>query len=170
MSRFALLVFVVALSTNAQRSDLTADPTRELVLLTLYSPRGPAMLELSGKKSWAGHLWLDHNKVGFIIPGQFLTLKLSEGEHAVAGEAFLARESSKNTVISLQRGGRYFVRLVVESKAVAGIGPTRWMAEQVTCKEAYGEAASLEPVKLKRIERPSLDHVARESYFPECRD
>jgi len=140
------------------------------VLLTLYSPHGFGMLEWPGRKSWGGHLWIDHRKIGGIMPGQFLTLKLPEGDHSLGGEqsSILLRESNLQTQISLHAGGRYFMRLIIESKAVAGLGPTRWIAEPVTCQEAYREAATLGPVKLKRIERSSLERVARESYFPEC--
>ena len=127
------------------------------------------MMEVPGRKSWAGHLWVDHRKVGFILPGEFLTVKLPEGEHSLAGERFGGHESSAQTTLSLHEGERYFGRLIVESKAVAGIGPTHWMAETVTCQEAYREAAASEPVKLKHIEKSFLDSVAREPYFPECK-
>jgi len=154
------------LAVIAQRPESPPVP----VFLTLYSPHGPSMLELPGRKSWGGRLWVDHQKIGLITPGQFLILKLPEGDHSLAGErfSFVAHESSIQTVISLHSGERYFMRLVIESKAVGGFGPTRWLAEQVTCQEASREAAAAEPVKLKRIEKSSLDYVARESYFPEC--
>jgi len=113
---------------------------------------------------------MDHKKIGLITPGQFLTLKLHEGDHSLAGErfSFVAHESSIQTVISLHKGERHFIRLIIESKAVAGFGPTRWVGEQVTCLVAYREAAAAEPVKLKRIEKSSLDYVVREPFFPEC--
>jgi len=170
--RFALALLamaVVALAAIAEESSPTELPPGQ-VLLTLYLPHGPSMLELPGRKSWGGCLWVDHQKIGLIVPGRFLTLKLAEGNHLLAGErySFTPKESNTYTDISLHRGEHYFMRLVIESKAIAGIGPTRWIAEQVTCQEAYREAATLEPVKLKRIERSSLDYIARESYFPEC--
>ena len=165
-----LAVAVMALGAVAKESEFLTELPLAQVPLTVYSPHGPGMLVVPGRKSWGGHLWLDHQEIGRILPGQFLTLKLHEGNHSLAGEAFCfcIRESSMNTVISIQRGERYFMRLIVESKAVAGLGPTRWIAERVTCPEAYREAAALEPVKLKRIEKTSLDFIARESYFPEC--
>lgn len=88
----------------------------------------------------------------------------------IAGEAssFVLKESGFNTAIALRGGERYFMRLIIKSKAVAGIGPTRWIAEPVKCQEAYGEAADMEPVKLKRIEKLSWSSVLRESFFPEC--
>lgn len=158
------------MASTSQEADLLAQSPPVLVLLTLYSPHGPGMLEIPGRKSWGGHLWLDHRKIGFIVPGQFLTLKLTEGHHSLAGErfAFGPKESSIQTDISLRKGERHFVRLIINSKAVAGFGSTRWIGESVTCQQAYSEAAALEPVKLKRIEKSSLDSVARESYFPEC--
>ncbi len=165
-----LLIIAMPLAAIAQQSELPAELPLGQVLLSLYSPHGPAMLELPGRKSWGGRLWVDHQKIGLIAPGQFLTLKLSEGDHSLAGErfSFFAHESSIHTIVSLHRGERYFMRLIIESKAVAGLGPTRWIAEQVTCQEAYHEAATLEPVKLKRIEKSSLDYIARESFFPAC--
>ena len=166
--RGSLLAVALSALACSQQSDPAHSSVTRQVLLTVYSPHGPRMLMVPGRKSWTGHLWLDHVKVGFITPGQFLTLRLSGGDHSLAGEAFLAHESSNNTVISLRHDERYFARLVIENKAVAGIGRTRWFAEQVSCEEAYSEAAALEPVKLKRIEKPLLNHIARESYFPEC--
>lgn len=162
-----MLVIAVPLAATSRQAEL---PAQSPVLLTLYSPHGPGMWEIPGRKSWGGRLWLDHRKIGFIGVGQFLTLRLSEGDHSLAGERFSFRvsESSIQTSISLHSGERYFMRLIIESKAVAGFGPTRWIGEPVTCQEAYREAAALEPVKLKLIEKSSLDSVARESYFPEC--
>jgi hypothetical protein len=100
---------------------------------------------------------------------------MPEGDHTIAGERATngvrfgaAPESGIQTAISLKRGTRYFMRLTVDSKQIAGFGPLHYIAEQVTCQEAYREAAAMEPVKLKRIEKSSLDYVARESYFPEC--
>jgi hypothetical protein len=165
MKRWTLLIVIAApLAATAQQPESTPIP----VPLTLYSPRGPVMRELPGRKSWDGVLWVDHRKIGFIISGQFLTLRLSEGDHALAGQTSFGHESSINTVISLHRGSRYFVRLVVDSKQIAGFGPTHFFAEPATCEEAYHEAAAMQPVKLKRIEKDSLEYVARESYFPEC--
>jgi hypothetical protein len=171
--KWALALFavaVLALAAIAKESESPTKSTPRLVLLTLYSPHGPSMFELPGRKSWGGRLWVDHEKIGLIEPGRFLTLKLPEGSHFLAGErfSFFAKENSIHTDISLHRGERYFMRLVIESKAVAGLGPTRWIAERVTCQEAYREAAALEPVKLKRVEGQSLEYIARESYFPEC--
>jgi hypothetical protein len=165
-----LTMAVMAIAAVAKGPGSPTDLPPVQVLLTLYSPHGSSMLELPGRKSWGGHLWIDHHKIGGIMPGQFLILKLPEGEHSLAGEqsSFLVRESNLQTPISLHAGERYFMRLIIESKAVAGLGPTRWIAEPVTCQEAYREAATLGPVKLKRIERSSLEQVARESYFPEC--
>ena len=165
MRRWTLIMIVaMPLAAIAQQPE---SPT-ELVLLSLYSPRGPVMRELPGRKSWDGVLWVDHSKIGFIISGQFLTLRLTEGDHSLAGQTSFGHESSINTVISLHTGRRYFMRLIVDSKQIAGFGPTHFIAEPVTCEEAYREAAAMQPVKLKRIERSSLDYVARESYFPEC--
>ena len=116
-------------------------------------------------------MWVDHLEIGLITPGQFVTLKLAEGDHVVAGEAdghFLATESSSNTKVTLHDGEHYFMKLVVESKAVAGIGKTHWIAQRVSCEEANQEAAASGPVKLKRIEKTSLEYVDRESYFPDC--
>ena len=172
MRRFLamLATAVVAFTTIAKESESPTELLLGQELLTLYSPHGPSMLEMPGRKSWSGRLWVDHNRIGLIGPGQFLTLRLPEGDHSLAGErfSFLAHESSIHTVVSLHGGKRYFMRLIIESKAIAGLGPTRWIAEQVTCQEAYREAAALEPVKLKRIERSEIDKIARETYFPEC--
>ena len=164
----ALLIMAAVASVVAAQEPTPKPPAQ--ALLTLYSPHGPKMLVVPGRKSWGGHLWVDHNEVGLVTPGQFLTLRLPEGDHVLAGEAFsfFAKESAFNTPVSLHGEERYFMRLAIESKAVAGIGPTRWIAEPVTCQEAFQEAAALEPVKLKRIEKSFLDHLARESYFPEC--
>ena len=166
----AAALLLMTIGGRAVPQELRSNSQSEPALLTLYSPHGPSMLELPGKKSWGGRLWVDHHKIGIILPGQFLILKLSEGEHSIAGEqsSFLVRESNLLTPVSLHPGQRYFMRLIIHSKAVAGIGPTRWLAEPVTCQAAYDEAATLEPVRLKRIEKPFLDEVARDSYFPEC--
>jgi hypothetical protein len=138
------------------------------VLLSLYSPQGKTMRIVPGRQPWRSPLWVDHHKIGTILPGQFLTLRLSVGDHSLAGFNAWGHESTIDTVISLQVGKRYFMRLIGDSKAVAGFGSAHYIAEQVTCQEAYPEAAALEAVKLKRIEKSSLDYVARESYFPEC--
>jgi len=164
-----LVTAVIAIVAVAKEPESPTELQSGQVLVTLYSPHGPSMLELPGRKSWGGRLWVDDQKIGLIVPGRFLTLGLPEGNHFLAGErySFFAKESSIHTDISLHRGERYFMRLVIDSKAVAGFGPTRWIAEPVTCEEAYHEAATLEPVKLKRIERSEVDRVARETYFPE---
>jgi hypothetical protein len=60
------------------------------------------------------------------------------------------------------------VRLTIDSKQIAGFGPLHYIAESITSQEAYAEAAALEPVKLKLIERSSLEQVVRNPYFPEC--
>ena len=168
LRKIVLLLLAVALTPDLFPADSTPSRLAPETLLTLYSPRGHGMLEVPGRKSWAGHLWLDHDKVGFIIPGQFLTLKLAEGEHSISGEAFGAHESHNYTSLSLRRGEHHFIRLVIDSRAIAGIGPTRWIGEEVTCQEAYSEAAAFEPVKLKRIQKSFVDTVTRESFFPQC--
>lgn len=168
---FAAVFFVGSvLVSQAFPQGLPAKPPPEPALLTLYSLHGFGLGEWPGRKSWGGFLWIDHRKIGKIIPGQFLTVKLPEGNHSLAGEqsSFVLRESNLQTPMSLQAGERYFMRLIIESKAVAGLGPTRWIAERVTCQDAYREAATLEPVKLKRIDKSSLEQIAREPYFPEC--
>ena len=164
----SILLGLVSVSLAAMGQ--VSESPNALALLTVYSPEGPSMLEFPGRKSWAGHLWLDHGDVGRLTPGHFLTLKLREGEHCLAGErfSFMAHESDVRTVFTLHSGQRSFMRLVIESKAVAGFGPTRWLAEPVTCQEASHEAAAAQPVLLKRLEKSALDQVAREPFFPEC--
>src|ERR1700676_5336739 len=141
-----LIIIAIPLAAIPQQSESPAALPAGQVLLTLYSPHGPSGLELPGRKSWGGRLCVDHQKIGLIVPGRFLTLKLPEGNHFLAGERYslVAKESSIHTEVSLHRGERRFMRLIIESKAVAGLGPTRWIAEPVTCQEAYREAAVLE--------------------------
>lgn len=100
---------------------------------------------------------------------------MPEGDHTIAGERAVngvrfgaAPESGIQTAISLHPGRRYFMRLTVDSKQIAGFGPLLYAAESVTCQEAYSEAVALEPVKLKHIERSSREMIVHESYFPEC--
>jgi hypothetical protein len=149
----------------------------ELVLLSLYSAssHGGFRTKLPGRDSWFGDLWVDHRKIGLIVPGKFVTLRMPEGDHIIAGERAVngvrfgaARESGIQTAISLHRGRRYFMRLTTDSRQIAGFGPLHYAAEPVTCQEAYSEAVALEPVQLKHIEKSSLEQVVRESYFPEC--
>jgi hypothetical protein len=172
--------FVMAVFLWAALASLTFSqepPPLAPVLLSLYSPssRGGFRTKLPGRDSWFGHLWVDHRKIGLIVPGKFVTLKIPEGEHIIAGERGVngvrfgaAPESGIQTAISLHRGTRYFMRLTVDSRQIAGFGPLYYAAEPVTCQEAYSEAVALEPVKLKHIAKPSLEQVVRESYFPEC--
>jgi hypothetical protein len=147
------------------------------VQVNLYSPRssGGFRSKFPGRDSWWGPLWIDHREIGQIVPGEFLILKIPEGDHSFAGERAVngvrfgaARESSIQTVISFHPGGLYYVRLTVDSKQVAGFGPLHYLAESITCQEAYAEADALEPVKLNHIERSSLEQVVRNPYFPEC--
>jgi hypothetical protein len=160
--RLLLLILPISFSANAETTGQ----------VTLYSPRGPAIAGatagLPGRKAWYGHLWLNHKKIGLIRYGQFVTLQLPVGDHELSGQSAFGHESTINTVISL-RGEHSFVRLIVESKAVAGFGPMHYVAEPVSCEEAYREAATLQPVKLKSIDSSfPLEHVVRESYFPDC--
>jgi hypothetical protein len=173
----AMLLWI-ALTGRTSSQDLPAEQPPEPVLLSLYSPawRGTVLQsEFPGRGPWFGHLWVDHRKIGLIVPGKFVTLKMPEGDHAIAGERATngvrlgaAPESGIQTAVSLRRGMRYFMRLTVDSKQIAGFGPLHYVAELVTCQEAYQEAAASEPVKLKRIEKSSLEQVVREPYFPEC--
>jgi hypothetical protein len=112
-------------------------------------------------------LWVDDHKVTLILKGQLLTLKLQEGDHSFAGQNGWARESGEKTDISVHGGQHYFVRLTSNSTGVPYV-PVHYFAEQVTCREAYDEAAGSEPVKLKHVQRSELDKIAREPYFPEC--
>jgi hypothetical protein len=174
-----LMIAVMALAAIAKESESPTELPLAPVLLILYSPswhRTVLQSEFPGRGSWFGHLWVDHRKIGLIVPGKFVTLKMPEGDHIIAGERAIngirfgaARESGIQTAISLHRGTRYFMRLTVDSKQIAGFGPLHYIAEPVTCQEAYREAATLEPVKLKRIQRSSLDSIARESYFSRVR-
>jgi hypothetical protein len=168
MRRWILfLVIAIPLGAIAQQ-ELHTEPPLGQVLLSLYSPHGKTMRIVPGRQPWRSPLWVDHQKIGTILPGQFLTLRLSAGDHSLAGFSAWGHESTIDTVISLHVGKRYFMRLIGDSKAVAGFGSAHYIAEEVSCQEAYPEAAALEPVKLKHIEKSSLEYVARESYFPEC--
>jgi hypothetical protein len=169
---------VMALAVIAQQSESHTELPLAPVLLSLYSPSWHGTVlqsEFPGRGPWFGHLWVDHREIALVVPGKFVTLKMAEGDHIIAGERATngirfgaARESGIQTAISLHRGTRYFMRLTVDSKQIAGFGPLHYIAEPVTCQEAYLEAAALEPVKLKRIERSEVDKIARETYFPEC--
>lgn len=155
-----LLVVILFLSTLASAQ----------ALLTVYSAGKSNKLPFGGGpgiQPWYGRLWVDGHKIAFIRRGQFLTLTLSEGDHYLAGETASAHESDTRTNVSIASAKRYFVRLTSKSNG-APFAPVHYFAELVTCQEAYREGAALEPVKLRRIEKPSLDYVARESYFPEC--
>jgi hypothetical protein len=173
-----LTIAVTALAAIAQQSELPTDLPLAPVLLSLYSPswHGTALQsEFPARGPWFGHLWVDHRELGLIVPGKFVTLKMPEGDHLIAGERAIngirfgaARESGIQTAISLHPGTRYFMRLTVDSKQIAGFGPLHYIAEPVTCREAYDEAARNEPVKLKHIEKSEVDKIARETYFPEC--
>lgn len=173
-----LTIAAMAFAAIAQQSESPTELPLAPVLLSLYSPSWHGTVlqsELPGRGPWYGHLWVDHREIGLIFPGKFVTLKMPEGDHIIAGERAIngirfgaARESGIQTAISLHRGTRYFMRLTVDSKQIAGFGPLHYIAEPVTCQQAYREAVALEPVKLKRIEKPSLDYIAREPYFPEC--
>jgi hypothetical protein len=174
---FMALFLWLAFGSLTFSQDTPTEPPLEPVLLSLYSlpSHGGFRSKLPGQDSWFGHLWVDHRKIGLIVPGKFVTLKIPEGEHIIAGERGVngarfgpAPESSIQTAVSLHRGTRYFMRLTVDSRQVAGFGPLHYLAEPVTCREAYSEAVALEPVKLKHIEKPILEQVVRESYFPEC--
>src|SRR5579863_7351203 len=179
MKRYRLVkaVFFCAALTSVGFSQRPEPPLEPLMFLSFYSPssHGGFRSKLPGQDSWFGHLWIDHRKIGLIVPGKFVTLKIPEGSHVIAGERAvngvrfgMAQESDIQTAISLHEGPRYFMRLTVQSRQIAGFGPLHYLAEQVTCQEAYSEAVALEPVKLKHIEKSSLEYVVRESYFPEC--
>jgi len=165
-----LAIAVMPLAAIANGRELPKEVPAGQALLTLYSAGNSMKLPFGGgpgKQPWYGRLWVDGHKVTLIRKGQFLTLKLSEGDHSFAGESAWGHQSNTETDIFVHGGQRYFVRLTSKSNGMP-YAPVHHFAEQVTCQEAYGEAARSEPVKLKSIEKSSLDHVARESYFPEC--
>lgn len=171
--RYALALLAMAvmpLAAIAKGPELPTEPPAGQALLTLYSAGNSMKLPFGGgpgRQPWYGRLWVDGHKVTLIRKGQFLTLRLSEGGHSFAGESAWGHESDTKTDISVHSGQRYFVRLTSKSNGMP-YAPVHHFAEPVTCQEAYGEAARSEPVKLKRIEKSSLDHIAREPYFPEC--
>lgn len=160
-----LLVIALPLAAIAQQEP-------PLTLVTFYSAGKSSKLPFGGGpgvQPWWGHLWVDDHKITFkrFGGGHFLTMKLSEGDHSLAGETNSGHEGSDKTVISIHKGIHYFIRLTSKSSG-APFAPIHSFAEQVTCQEAYREAVALEPVKLKRIQKSWLDYVVRESYFPEC--
>lgn len=167
-----VLAIAMPLGPSEGSWELPTELSSGQVLLTLYSLRGPVIAGITagmpGRKAWYGHLWLNHRKIAFISYGQFLTLKLPGDDYSLAGQTAFGHEGSVSGVISLHSQEHYFVRLAVESKAVVGFGPMHYIGEKVSCQEAYREAATMEPVKLKRVEKSSLEQVVRESYFPEC--
>ncbi len=146
-------------------------PPTEVVLITLYSAGKYSKLPFGGGpgvQPWGSHLWVDNHKITVIRKGYFLTLRLPEGEHALAGENGLGHESRGKIIISLQRRSRYFIRLTSKSSG-APYAPMHYFAEPVTCQEAYDDGAvAMEPIRMKHVEKSSLDYVVRESYFPEC--
>lgn len=151
------LCLLVPLSLAQQ----SASSTPSMVLVTVFSA-GPKVHFTTGY----GHLWIDGNKIGFIERDHFLTLELSEGDHSFIGENNLGHEGSVATIISIH-GDHSFVRLSPQSNG-APFAPVHRIAEKVTCEQAYGEAATMKPVSLKRVEKASLDNVVRSSFFPQC--
>jgi len=171
MRRWTLLmVIAIPLVVIAWQSELPAEPPPAQVLLTVYSAGSSMKLPFGGgpgRQPWYSHLWVDGHKVAFIRSGQFLTLKLPEGNHSLGGETGWGHESDAKTDIYVHGGQSYFVRLTSKSNG-APFAPVHHFAEQVGCQEAYDEAARSEPVKLKHVERSELDKISREGFFPEC--
>jgi hypothetical protein len=165
-----LAVAIMPFPLTAQQTESPAESPERQVLLTVYSVGSAMKLPFGGGpgiQPWYSHLWVDGRKITFIRRGQFLTLRLPEGDHSLAGETNWGHESDAKTVISIHGEQRCFARLTSKSNGLP-YAPVHHFAEQVTCREAYDEASRNEPVKLKHIEKSEVDKVARETYFPEC--
>ena len=150
-----------------------AQPATPPTLVTFYSVGKSSKLPFGGgpgTQPWWGFIWVDDHKIThqrFAGP-HFLTIKLSEGDHSIAGETGGGHEAvADKTTISVHGGIRNFVRLASKSNG-APFAPQHHIVEQVPCQQAHSEAASLDPFKLKRVEKSWLDSVVPESYFPGC--
>ena len=138
--RCTLVLFAVAIVPFlllAQQIEFSAGSPERRVFLTVYSVGNSVKLPFGGGpgiQPWYSRLWVDGRKITFIRRGQFLTLRLPEGDHSLAGETAWGHQGDAKTVISIHGEQRSFVRLTSKSNGLP-YAPVHHFAEQVTCRE-----------------------------------
>jgi hypothetical protein len=119
--------------------------------------------------AFIGLLFDGDQKIGFIQPNRFLTLRLPTGQHT-----FSASLSSKHPAkdsqlpLVLNAGEKYFIRVQEESRGVVFASAQKGRLDLVTCQIAHQDAANASPTDSKRIAPEMRDKIIPTRSMPPC--
>jgi hypothetical protein len=124
-----------------------------------------------GEYGFMGWVFDGDRRLAVMQRGRFMTLHLPPGQHTFApGNAWSAKHPSQKVLLSvtLEAGGRYFLRLSETHKGVWALQIPFQHIEQVACETARQEASKTEPIKAKRVEKEVRSSLENSVYFPNC--
>ena len=119
--------------------------------------------------AFIGALYDGKERIGFVAPKHFVTLRLPPGKHTFSASYSVRRPDDRSQVeLDLAEGGRYFMRVQETHVQILYAGTGKNLLNLVDCQTAQDEAGKFSPTREKGITAKLRGQIAPGATIPSC--